>query len=214
MQVPYLRRPGGSIVILHGGTIDGQLSIPHGGGAGPFRRSYSHRANGGVGKSFHIGRNGASVISTAAPTRPDIIDHGNFIDHCRVADIIYIIVAHIYIGYPVAGTKIPVIIRRPVAGERDTDIDMRPHGSPAIITSVFSPGDPCRGPFITGRPHPSIRVVIKPVAIMKCSPAPAIIGYPGPAIFRIDQVPPGPIWTEAFPAGRHPDIAIAGIFDP
>lgn len=148
-----------------------------------------------MGKSFHISCLRSLNIRMPIPS-VHIVDDGDIVNDRGVADIVYIIVADIDAGDMLPGTKIPISRRWTIGAIGDADVYAGTDGRPTIIAAVFAPGDPGRSPFITRGPHPSIRVVIEPIAVVEGSPAPAIIGYPGPAILRIDPVTAGAIGTK------------------
>src|SRR5258708_11509419 len=175
---------------------------------------YRHRADRGMGISCYIIRRGSTQVCSSATSPIDIIDNRYIIDDGRSMDVLNIIIAHVDIGNMVAGTKDPIVGRWPVTAEGDADIYPGSYGRPAVIASVLSPGDPGRGPFISRHPHPSIVIVVEPVAIMKRRPTPAITRYPGPAFVSIDPVPAGAILTEIAASCRHPYISIIRIIHP
>lgn len=213
MQVPHLRGAGGSIPTLYRRAIYGQLSISYGSCSRSFRRTYGHRPDGGMGKSFHIGRLGPAEISTSVPS-VDIIDDGDIIDDRGSTNVPDIVIADVHAGDTFPGTKDPIAGGRPVSAVSNADVYPWTDRRPTVIASVFSPGHPCRGPFVSRHPHPSIRVIIKPVAIVEGGPAPAVIRDPCPSVLRIYPVAARAVRSEPCARARHPYIAIIGIADP
>lgn len=141
----------------------------------------------------------------------DIVDDGDIIDDRGVT---YIIIADIDAGDMRSGAGDPITCRRAISAECHADVYTRPDGRPAIVPAIFAPGDPGGRPIVSGHPHPSISVVIKPVAIVESGPAPTVVGYPGPAVFRIHPVTTGAIRPETGAGSRHPNIAVVRIADP
>lgn len=213
MQVPHLCGTGGGIPALYRRTIYGQLSISHSRRSRSFRRTYGHRPDGGMGKSFHIGRLRPAEISTSIPS-VDIVDDSDIIDDRGSMHVPDIIIADVHAGDTLSRTKDPIIGRRPVSAVSNADVYPWTDRRPTIVASVFPPGHPCRGPFISRYPHPSIRVIIEPVAIVEGGPAPAVIRDPCPSFLRIYPVTARAVRSESCARARHPYIAIIRIADP
>ena len=213
MQIAHLSGPGRSIVLLHRRTINSELTIPYRGSSGPFRRTYSHRPHRRMGKSFHIACLGSPEIR--APISPvDIVNHRNIIDDRGIMYIPDIIITDIHTGDTVSRTKIPIICRRPVSAVSNANVYPGTDGRPTIIASILAPGDPGRSPFISRHPHPSIRIIIEPVAIMESGPTPTVIRDPCPSIIRIHPMTSRAIGSESAPCIRYPHIAVIRIADP
>lgn len=212
MQLVYLSRSR-SIVLLDRGPIDSQLSIVQRRRAGSFRRTYRYGANSGVGKSFHIGGLRSSQISmSVAPVY--IVDDSDIIDHGGSMYITHIVIADIDAGDMLPWTEVPITGRRAIGGECNADVHTRTYRRPAVITAIFAPGDPGRGPLVSRHPYPSVRIIIEPVAVVECGPAPAVIGYPCPTILRVHPVATGAIRAEAGAGAGHPYVSVVGIADP
>jgi hypothetical protein len=81
----------------------------------------------------------------------------------------------------------------------DDDHSRRRHRPPAHITTAISPLDPRRGPRSPGDPHPAVRVIPDPAAIMIGGPAPLRVitapEYPV-AVVIDDPVTIGAVWHE------------------
>lgn len=167
-----------------------------------------------MGISCDIVRCGSTQIGSSTSAPIDIINNRYIINYGRIMYVAHIIVAHVDTGNAVAGTEGPVVCGRPVTAEGDADIHPWAHGCPAIVTAIFAPGDPGRGPFIAGRPHPSVGIVVEPVAIMKRRPAPAIAGNPDPAFVCINPMSAGAVGAKAAASCRYPYIPIIRIIHP
>jgi hypothetical protein len=105
----------------------------------------------------------------------NIINDGNVFNHGNIRIVVNIIIVHIGSAHVSPGHKSPVINRGPVGIPGRGNLDVGSDGSPAIIATGFAPGNPGRCPIISGHPHPSIHIVVKPVPIVKRSPSPAVI---------------------------------------
>jgi len=114
MQVPHLRGSGRRAVLLYVRAIDGQLSVTHGGCAGPCRRPYRHGLDGPMGKSFYIVCLRPADIGTSS-TPVDVVDDGDIIDHCCISNVPDIVVTDIDAGDAIPGTKVPIGCRRSVS---------------------------------------------------------------------------------------------------
>lgn len=90
----------------------------------------------------------------------------------------------------------------------------RAHRCPSIIPSAISPAYPCRPPFGTGDPYPTIIVVICPSAIVKRCPPPVVVRYPGVAIFSHGPITIAVIGTKVPACTGAPCITIATIVYP
>jgi hypothetical protein len=157
----------------------------------------------------HVG----SMTGSASPA-VNIVNHGNIINNCCAVDIRHIIIVDINAGYTFTGHKIPIISRGSVTSP-DADVDSGSYWRPAIIMVIFPPGHPCGSPLIAGSPHPSIRIVVKPVAIMKRRPAPIVIGNPGPAILRVNPISAAAIGPETMTdRSRNPHISVFRVTHP
>ena len=174
MQVTHLGRTC-IVIMLDRRPVDRYLSIMQRSRAWSFCRAYRHRANGGMGKSFYIGRLRSPEISMPISSI-DVIDNGDIIDHRGSMHIAHVVVADIDAGDMLPGAEGPITCRGTISAECNADVYTRSNRRPAIVTAVFAPGDPGRRPFISRHPYPSISVVIEPVAVVKRSPAPAVVG--------------------------------------
>jgi hypothetical protein len=67
-------------------------------------------------KPFHIGCDGATQIGMPT-TSVDVIDHGNMVDDCGIADIRNVIMTDIYAGNTITRTEVPVIVWRAIGTE-------------------------------------------------------------------------------------------------
>lgn len=163
-----------------------------------------------MGKSFHIGRLRPSDIGMSIPPT-NIVDNGDIIDDCS---IVHIVIADIDAGNMLSGAGNPITCRRAIGAECNADVYTRPDRRPAIVSAVFAPGHPGRSPIVSRHPYPSIRVVIEPVAIVESGPAPAIAGYPCPAVIRIYPMATTAIRPKTRARSRYPYITIVRIADP
>jgi len=163
-----------------------------------------------MGKSFHIGRLRPSEVGVSIPSI-DVVDNGDIIDDRSVS---HIIIADIDAGNMLSWAGNPITCRRAIRAECNADVYPRAYRRPTIIPAILAPGDPGRRPIVSRHPYPSIGVVVEPVAIMESGPTPAIVGDPGPSIFRIHPMTTGAIRTETGADSRHPNITVIRIADP
>ena len=152
------------------------------------------------------------ISVTTSPV--DIIDDGDIVDDRGIMDIPDVIVAYVDAIDMFSGAKGPIVGWGPVTAERDADIYPRSHRRPAIITSGFAPGHPGWRPLISRSPHPAIGVIVKPVAIMKGSPAPFVARYPCPAFIGVDPISIGPIRAKVAARSGNPYISIIRVVHP
>jgi len=213
MEIPHLRRPCRRIALLYRRTVYRQLSIPDSSCTRSFCRTYSHWPDCRMGKSFHIRRLRTSEIRTTISS-VDIINDRDVIDDRSSTYVPDIIIADIHTGNTLPGTKIPIIGRRPVSVVDNANVYPWTNRRPTIITTVFPPGDPCRRPFISRDPHPSVIVIIEPVSVVKGGPTPTVIGDPCPSVLGIHPVATRTVRPEAGSCTRHPDITVIRITDP
>lgn len=164
--------------------------------------------------SCHIIGRRPPQICTPSSSPVDIIDDSDIIDHGRCVNITDIIIAYVDAGYMIPGAEIPVADRWTIAAERNAYIHAWPYRRPAVVVTILSPGNPGWGPFISRHPHPAIRIVIKPVSIVKGGPSPAVFRYPCPPFIRIDPVPARTIRPETITSSGYPYISIIGIAYP
>jgi hypothetical protein len=168
-----------------------------------------------MGIFFHVAGLRPPHIMPPPATGVDIIDNSNIVYNGHIGIIVYIVTAHVRPSYIRPGEKGPVIGRRPVTVPGFTNLNIGPYGCPAIISAIFSPGDPCRGPVIPWHPHPSIGIIIKPIAIMKRRPSPVVVGEPGPAVRRKNPMPRSSIRPEpCTDRSGYPYITIPVIIHP
>jgi len=144
-------------------------------------------------------------------TSIDVVDNGDIVDDRSVS---HIIIADIDAGNMLSGAENPITCRRTIRAECNANVYPRTDRRPAIIPTILAPGDPGRRPIVSRHPYPSIGVVVEPAAIMESGPTPAIVGDPGPSIFRIHPMATGAIRAETSADSRHPDIAVIRIADP
>jgi hypothetical protein len=114
-----------------------------------------------------------------------IIDDGCFLDNGDVLGLIYIKIVYMGAGDILGRNETPYVWGRVVSSNGHADAYRRRQRSPAIITLVTSPGYPGRSPLISRHPAPSIIIVKEPTTIVEWSPAPGIIGHPGPTFIGI-----------------------------
>ena len=113
------------------------------------------------------------------------------------------------IRYISVRNEAPVVVRYPIIIiKRYAETHSGHQWSPAIITASTSPRYPSRSPNIVWYPHPSVKIIVEPAAIMKRRPAPRIIRYPRVAVLCRDPVTTGSIRNETSVNARHPDITI------
>ena len=176
---------------------------------------YRNRVYGGVHGSFYIctlwpggiGCAPTSVVisitdNSGASDKGDIIVTGFIISR-------YISVSNISFIY-----KAPIIGRYAIPVETDTNIQSWSKRSPAVISVTLPPGYPGRAPLCSGHPKPSIGIIISPATIMECSPAPGVIGNPGPPIGCIHPMPFGRIGSEIGHCAGNPNIAVLWVVHP
>lgn len=84
----------------------------------------------------------------------------------------------------------------PEAGNAKANAYARPKGSPAIISAAASPVNPCRAPGGIGNPQPSVIPVSDPPSVVKRSPSPVVVTYPGVSVFCHRPVAIGIIRSE------------------
>jgi hypothetical protein len=166
-----------------------------------------------MGKSFHIGRLRSPEISMPIPP-VYIVNDSDVIDDRGIMDIPDIVIADVHAGDTLPRTKGPIMRRRPVAGISNADVYPWTDRRPTIITTVFAPCDPCRSPFVTRYPHPSIRVIIEPVAIVEGGPTPTIIRDPCPSVGCIHPMTTCAVRSETGACARHPYITVIRVAHP
>jgi hypothetical protein len=184
LQRPHLcrcnRMSGG--ISAYRRTVNSHLPILYLTAARMCRFADGNRTNRCMSIFFHIAGLRSPHIMPPPTTGINIIDNSNIVYNSHIGVIMYIVTAHVRSVYIGPGEKGPVIGRRPVTVPGFTNLNIGPYGCPAIISAIFSPGDPRWRPVVPRHPHPSIGIIIKPVAIMKRRPSPVVIGEPGPTV--------------------------------
>lgn len=101
---------------------------------------------------------------------------------------------------------------------RDADMDINAHAGaercPAVVTAATAPAYPCRPPFVTGHPSPTVIIGIRPAAVMEGRPSPGIVGYPSVSIAGHHPIAVGSIGLEAWLRIRKPDISVFRVVYP
>lgn len=144
-----------------------------------------------------------------------IVDHRGVIDDRHIPLLIDIVVIDMGAGDVLIRDEAPVMGRGIIASANgNADADIRSQGGPSIIIRAPSPAHPCRGPFMSGYPHPSIAVPEKPAAVMESGPSPLVVGSPCPSFLRIYPMPVGGIRLEIGACTRHPYVTVIRIIDP
>lgn len=153
-----------TVVVLFSAAADGlciravhlQLVVVNPAGARP----------GGIGESYrpYVGRCGRTTVNTAVVVNSGIIDDGGVVDVVVIPATIHVIVID------PGTTDILSVYESP-----EIDIDGhtgRTQRRPAPVIAACTPVDPCRTPFITRYPHPTVTVVKHPATVVKRRPSP------------------------------------------
>ena len=96
----------------------------------------------------------------------------------------------------------------------DMDIDSGTHRCPSVITASTSPCYPCRCPFVTGNPCPSVIVVIVPASVVERCPSPGKARYPSVSVIGHHPVAVSGIWMKVSTHIGDPDAAVIAVVDP
>jgi len=165
-------------------------------------------------RSFSAG--GTFIISGTRPAvitviiiYVGIVDNGSPVVNGRaVSTIVSVHIAVIHVG---VWQKSPV---DPGNIDINAYIYAGSHWCPSIIAAATSPGNPCRCPFVTGNPCPSVIVVVIPSAVMERRPSPGVVRYPGVTIVGHHPIAVGCIRMKVpFDIGN-PHPTISAVIEP
>ena len=130
------------------------------------------------------------------------------------------------VGRPVPpAIAVVVVIVVEVDGEGDSatarielathEAIVRRHRHPAGHAVIRTPHHPCRAPYVTGNPKPTVVGIVDPAAIVERDIAPRVVGDPGPAVIvGVGPVAGGIVGAEIRADVRHPHLAPTVAVDP
>jgi hypothetical protein len=166
--------------------------------------------NSAPGIAFHFSAVRTREISSVV-THIDIIDNRGMSIKTTVSVSGYMIVVYRPVGDITLRYKDPSSQRYV---DVDIDVEARAQWCPSVVAASGSPVHPCRTPFRTRHPDPSIIIVKEPASVVKRRPTPVVVRNPGVAIVSNYPVPPCAIGLKSFLYIGDPYTAVILIVDP
>jgi hypothetical protein len=150
-----------------------------------------------------------TAVITVITVHVGIVDNGSPVVNGRaISAIVSVHIVVIHVG---------MWQKRPIeSGNIDVyaDIYAGSHRCPSVVAAATSPDNPCRCPFVTGNPCPSVIVVVIPSAVMERRPPPGVVRYPGVTVVGHHPVAVGCVRMKvSFDIGN-PHPAISAVVDP
>jgi hypothetical protein len=137
-----------------------------------------------------------------------IVNNSCIPDNCHVTAPVDSIMVEIAVTNITSWHEAPVVDRITISKTKSyTNVNSGRKWCPTIVITACSPTYPCWSPLITRYPHPSIKRIVCPTAVVERCPTPAIFRCPSPSVVAVDPMTTGVVRCKTGFV-RNPNLAI------